>query len=145
MALKRFVNGKWVEVAGPSTGGSNKAVNVSITDSQKFYDSSNVEGALAEIGYDVKDIKKQLKNHTTHHPGGSGGGGGSTLPTITSDFEITTSDGETPITIPIYFTSPNLGEGTLYILINNIERGTQQIQQGNNDTTSCYYPFQLVR
>ena len=72
MALKRFVNGKWVEVAGPSTGESNKAVNVSITDSQKFYDSSNVEGALAEIGYDVKDIKKQLKNHTTHHPGGSG-------------------------------------------------------------------------
>ena len=135
MALKRFVNGKWVEVAGPSTGGSNKAVNVSITDSQKFYDSSNVEGALAEIGYDVKDIKKQLKNHTTHHPGGSGGGGGggSVLPTITSDFEITTSDGETPITIPIYFTSPNLGEGTLYILVNNIEKGTQQIQQGNND------------
>ena len=135
MALKRFVNGKWVEVAGPSTGGSNKAVNVSITDSQKFYDSSNVEGALAEIGYDVKDIKKQLKNHTTHHPGGSGGGGGggSVLPTITSDFEITTSDGESPITIPIYFTSPNLGEGTLYILVNNIERGTQQIQQGNND------------
>ena len=131
MALKRFVNGKWVEVAGPSTGGSNKAVNVSITDSQKFYDSSNVEGALAEIGYDVKDIKKQLKNHTTNHP--SGGGGGSVLPTITSDFEITTSDGETPITIPIYFTSPNLGEGTLYILVNNIERGTQQIQQGNND------------
>ena len=135
MALKRFVNGKWVEVAGPSTGGSNKAVNVSITDSQKFYDSSNVEGALAEIGYDVKDIKKQLKNHTTHHPGGSGGGGGggSVLPTITSDFEITTSDGESPITIPIYFTSPNLGEGTLYILVNNVERGTQQIQQGNND------------
>ena len=134
MALKRFVNGKWVEVAGPSTGGSNKAVNVSITDSQKFYDSSNVEGALAEIGYDVKDIKKQLKNHTTHHPGGSGGGGGgSVLPTIMSDFEITTSDGESPITIPIYFTSPNLGEGTLYILVNNIEKGTQQIQQGNND------------
>ena len=133
MALKRFVNGKWVEVAGPSTGGSNKAVNVSITDSQKFYDSSNVEGALAEIGYDVKDIKKQLKNHTTNHPSGGGGGGGSVLPTIMSDFEITSSDGESPITIPIYFTSPNLGEGTIYILVNNIERGTQQIQQGNND------------
>ena len=44
MALKRKVNGKWVEVAGPSTGSNNsKAVNVSISDSSEYYDTTNVE------------------------------------------------------------------------------------------------------
>ena len=133
MALKRYVNGKWIEIAGPSTSNSTKAVNVGITDLQDYYKTENVEGALAEIGTDIKSIKAQLKNHTTNHPSGGGGGGGGALPTITSDFEIKSSDGTSPITIPIYYTSPNLGEGTAYILVNNIERGTQLIQQGNND------------
>ena len=57
MALKRKVNGEWVSIAGPSTSSNNsKAVNVSLTDSAGLYDTSNVEGALAEIGYKVKDI-----------------------------------------------------------------------------------------
>ena len=52
MSLKRKVNGKWVSIAGPSTSSNNsKAVNVSLTDSAGLYDTSNVEGALAEIGY----------------------------------------------------------------------------------------------
>ena len=140
MSLKRKVNGKWVSIAGPSTNSNNsKAVNVSLTDSAGLYDTSNVEGALAEIGYKVKDINTAVNKVTTdfneyktNHPGGSGGGGGATLPTITSDFEITSSDGKTPIEIPIFFNSPSLGDGTAYILVKNIEVATQLISQGNN-------------
>ena len=41
MSLKRKVNGKWVSIAGPSTSSNNsKAVNVSLTDSAGFYDTS---------------------------------------------------------------------------------------------------------
>ena len=139
MSLKRKVNGKWVSIAGPSTNSNNsKAVNVSLTDSAGLYDTSNVEGALAEIGYKVKDINTAVNKVTTdfneyknNNPGGSGGGG-ATLPTITSDFEITSSDGKTPIEIPIFFNSPSLGDGTAYILVKNIEVATQLISQGNN-------------
>ena len=144
MALKRKVNGKWVEVAGPSTGSNNsKAVNVSISDSSEYYDTTNVEGALAEIGYKVKDINAAVNKvaadfneYKNNNPGGSGGGGGgATLPTITSDFKITSSDGKTPIEIPIFFNSPSLGDGTAYILVKNIEVATQLISQGNNTIT----------
>ena len=135
MALKRKVNGKWVSIAGPSTSSNNsKAVNVSLTDSAGLYDTSNVEGALAEIGYKVKDINAAVNKVTAdfneyknNNPGG--GGGGATLPTITSDFEITSSDGKTPIEIPIFFNSPSLGDGTAYILVKNIEVATQLISQ----------------
>ena len=134
MGIKRYVEGQgWVEIAGASSSG--KAVNVSVTDSDELFESENVEGALTELKYDFKDIMDQFTEHIENHPsgGGGGGGGGGSLPTITSDFEISTSDGKTDIVIPIFFTSPALGEGTCYILVNNIERKTQAIKQGNND------------
>ena len=133
MAIKRYVQGQgWVEVANNSSS-FGKATNISITDANDLYDSSNVEGALSEIAYDIKQIKRELLDHETNHPSGGGGGGtGTLLPTISSDFEINTSDGETPIEIPIFFNSPNLGDGTCYIMVKNIEVKTQQISQGNN-------------
>ena len=134
MAIKRYVKGLgWVEIANNSSS-SGKAVNIKLSDTDGFYDSNNVEGALNEIAYDIKRIKADLADHETNHPsGGDGGGGtGAILPTITSDFEITSSDGKTPIEIPIFFTSPSLGDGTVYIMVKNVEVATQQIQQGNN-------------
>ena len=97
MAIKRYVQGQgWVEVANNSSS-FGKATNISITDANDLYDSSNVEGALSEIAYDIKQIKRELLDHETNHPSGGGGGGtGTLLPTISSDFEINTSDGETP-------------------------------------------------
>ena len=134
MGIKRYVEGQgWVEVASAGSS-SGKAVNVSVTDSDELFESENVEGALNELAYDLKDIVDEFTHHIENHPsGGGGGGGGGSLPTITSDFEISTSDGKTDIVIPIFFTSPALGEGTCYILVNNIERKTQVIKQGNND------------
>lgn len=54
------------------------------------------------------------------------------MPTISTDWNETSIDGDKDFTIPIYFTSPNLGEGTLYVLINNVETSIQTISQGNN-------------
>ena len=141
MPIKKKINGRWVNVTGSSTSTNNtKAINIGITDSLEFYNTDNVEGALAEIGSNLKDananiekVAAELKDHKQNHPGGSGsGGGGATLPTITSDFKATTSDGKSNIEIPIFFTSPSLGDGTAYILVKNVEVATQQIQQGNN-------------
>ena len=133
MGIKRYVEGQgWVEIASASSSG--KATQVSVTDSDELFESEDVEGVLTELAYSIKDIKSEFDNHIENHPsGGGGGGGGGSLPTITSDFEISTSDGKTDIVIPIFFTSPALGEGTAYILVNNIERKTQPIKQGNND------------
>ena len=64
---------------------------------------------------------------------GGGGGGGAAAPTITSTFENCSVDKETEVKIPIYFSSPNLGEGTVYIIVNNIEIGSiPGIKMGNN-------------
>ena len=133
MGIKRYVEGQgWVEIASASSSG--KAAQVSVTDSDELFESDNVEGVLNELAQSIKEVKGEFEHHIENHPsGGGGGGGGGSLPTITSDFEISTSDGKTDIVIPIFFTSPALGEGTAYILVNNIERKTQPIKQGNND------------
>lgn len=63
-----------------------------------------------------------------------GGGGGTSAPTITSKFEDGTivQKGE-DVKIPIFFTSPNQGNGIAYIVIDGIEvASVEGIKQGNN-------------
>ena len=132
MSIKRYVDGKWVEVAGSSSMSTGQAINVSIIDNDDLFESSNVEGALNELAYELQNISNDFTNHKNNSSIHGGGGGGGSMPTITSDFEINKSDGISYIDIPIYYTSPNLGEGIAYILINNVEVGTQTVQQGNN-------------
>lgn len=116
------------------------ALEVAILDAEGNFESDNVEGALRELG-DAKGqievnrgiidaVNSTLTDHIKNHPGGGGGGG--TMPTISTDWNETSIDGDKDFTIPIYFTSPNLGEGTLYVLINNVETSIQTISQGNN-------------
>ena len=88
MAIKRYVEGQgWVEIANNSSS-SSKAVNVSVTDADNLFDSSNVEGALTELGHDIKYINSTIADHLENHPSGGDGPGGGILPTIKSDFEI---------------------------------------------------------
>ena len=63
-----------------------------------------------------------------------GGGGGTAAPTITSSFEDgTIVEKGQDVKIPIFFSSPNQGNGTAYIIINDIEVGSvPNIKQGNN-------------
>ena len=62
-----------------------------------------------------------------------GGGGGSAVPTIKSDFKDCAIDKGTDVIIPIFFSSPNMGDGTAYILVNNIQVDSTGVKQGNNN------------
>ena len=137
MSIKRCIqkDGKdvWIEVAGGgSSKNSGEAINVSIKDSDDLYETTNVEGALNEIGYELQNLSNDLTNHKNDMNIHGGGGGGGSMPTITSDFTINKSDGVSEINIPIFFNSPNLGQGLAYVLVSNVEVATQTVQQGNN-------------
>ena len=126
--------GKW-EVRA-----SNQASQVEIEDVTGELGSEDVEGALYnlvegldQVKFELYDAKKQttrtdekvntvmsqFQYHLDNHP--SGGGGEGIMPTITSTFENNTVvDKETVVYIPIFFTSGNLGNGTAYVLINDV-------------------------
>lgn len=129
MSLKRKVNGKWVEVLGGSSNNNGEAINISVKDTDNLFESRNVEGVLTELSYEIQNVHNDLTNHK-NNCGGSGSG--SSMPTITSEFNINKSDGVSQIDIPIFFSSPNLGEGLAYVMVNNVEVSTQSVQQGNN-------------
>ena len=151
-AIKKFnpETGKW-EVYG-----STDAKDINLLDLGNNFENKNVESALREIS---KKINKTLENVTAQQNAinehaeslaqhssdiewlkvyggggsGGGGGGGAAAPTITSTFENCSIDKETELRIPIFFSSPNLGEGTAYVIINNIEVASiPKIKQGNN-------------
>lgn len=128
--------GKWEIIA------SNKASDIAINDNGSNFNSNNVEGALKEVGGLVKanDIKlseidgrvQYIEEHGTTGGGGSGGGA---LPTITSEYNATIIDASEEQIIKIFFSSPNLGSGTCYIVCNDIELLTVPVDQGYNNVT----------
>lgn len=139
-------NGKW-------TIGSH-AVQTKIIDVADNFKSDNVEGALRELAEkstgDLTDLKStvqansklisNLNNNMTKAQEdiewlkvNGGGGGGTAVPTIKSDFENTSIDKGIDVIIPLFFSSPNQGSGTAYILVNNIEVDTTGVSQGNNN------------
>lgn len=99
---------------------------------------------LTEAIANLKDVSDRFDYHVLHHPGGSGGGtgggGGTTMPTITSTYSVTSVDADTEVKIPIFFTSPNLGEGTCYVTINDIEVDSVKVKQGNNSISIGILP-----
>lgn len=136
----------------PETGkweiyGSSEATDINLIDVGDNFEDKNVEGALREISDKLNETLANLDAHKNtliehssdiewlkeHGGGGGGGNGGASAPTITSTFESCVIDKETEISIPIFFTSPNLGEGTAYVIINNVEVASiPGIKQGNN-------------
>lgn len=150
MGLKiKNANGEWV---------GNKAIQTSILDLEGNFESNTVEGALRELAEKTKETpdfteietkievnKKgitaanskisQLEEDVEWLKENGGGGGGSIVPTITSTFVDCAIDKGSPITIPIFFTSPSGGNGTAYIVVNNIEVDSVGVKQGNNNIT----------
>ena len=136
----------------PETGeweiyGSTDAKDINLVDVNDNFSDKNVEAALRELSTklnetmaDVTAQKGAIVKHSSEiawlkeNGGGGGGGGGSaSAPTITSTFESCSIDKETFLEIPIFFASPNLGEGTAYVIINNIEVASiPGLKQGNN-------------
>lgn len=138
---KNPLTGEW-EVYG-----STEAKDINLIDLLDNFEEKNVEGALREVSTKLSETLASIDEHTNtliehasdiewlkeHGGGGGGGGTGGIAPTITSTFENCSVDKETEINIPIFFSSPNLGEGTAYVIINNIEVASiPGIKQGNN-------------
>ena len=135
----------------PETGewevyGSTEAKDINLIDAGDNFTDKSVEGALREISAKLDKTlasldaqKGTLVKHSSdiewlkENGGGGSGNGGASAPTITSTFEDCSIDKENELSIPIFFTSPNLGEGTAYVIINNIEVASiPGIKQGNN-------------
>ena len=136
----------------PETGeweiyGSTDARDINLLDVEENFSNKSVEGALKEISdklsvtaANLKAHKATLIEHTSNIAwlkenggGGGGGGGNASAPTITSTFEDNTIvKKEDDVKIPIFFTSPNLGEGIAYIIIDGIEVDMVTVKQGNN-------------
>jgi surface protein len=136
---KNPLTGEW-EVYG-----STDAKDINLIDAGDNFSDKNVEGALREMSdklsgtlADLNAHKSTLIKHSSEiawlkEHGGGGGGTGVSAPTITSTFESCSIDKEQEVNIPIFFASPNLGEGTAYLIINNVEvAAISGIKQGNN-------------
>lgn len=88
-----------------------------------------VDNQLITINKRLDDIDEDIEYLMQN----GGGGGSSFVPTITSDFEADVIEQGQSLAINIFFTSPALGEGTAFIIINGIEVGTQAVRQGSNN------------
>lgn len=145
-STKKHDGSKWQKF------GSTKAVDIKITDFSGNFESDNVEGALREASSKISDIqssvdgqKDAIKKHSEDlqqhaediaylKEHGGGGGGGNIAPTITSKFaDGTIVDKGKDVIIPIFFSSPNLGNGTAYIVIDGIEVNSVSVKAGNNN------------
>ena len=94
------------------------------------YEDGNLGGGGSLEGIDIDILKEMIVKYEN----GNLGGGGAVSPTIESDFPSKTviEEGQ-GITLDIFFQTPNLGDGTLYIVINNAEIDLQPtIKQGDN-------------
>ena len=140
-----------VKKYNPETGkweiyGSTDAKDINLLDVGDNFEEKNVESAFREVSDKLNrtlaELESQKSTLVTHaskiewlkeNGGGGGGNTGAAAPTITSTFENCTVDKETEIKIPIFFSSPNLGEGTAYVIVNNVEVASiPGIKQGNN-------------
>ena len=144
MSLKKYdkATGQWKTISSAGGGGTNKASGVSINDIGSFYDSTTVEGALQEAASKTTSVEGKLEtlnakilDHFENHPSGGSSPGGGSMPTLTLDdgFEWTTSDGSSETKIPVFFASPNMGDGVVYIMVNNIEVKTAALPEGASE------------
>ena len=139
MAIKRKdSNNNWII--------DQNAIETSILDIEGHFESNNVEGALRELAegqINNEEIASLTERMDTAEEdiawlkenggGGGGGGGGTAVPTITSTFKDVAIDKGQSVIIPIFFSSPNMGSGTAYILVNNVQVNTVGVSQGNNN------------
>lgn len=119
------------------------ASRIPVKDSAELFDSNNVEGALAELagerdaqGITLQDHTGKIENLTKAVDwlkANGTGGGGTVMPTISTTDELSqvVPKGQ-EIVLNVFFSSPNLGQGSLVLLINNKEVNSFTIKQGSN-------------
>ena len=131
-------NGQWVE--------NTKAINTKLMDLEGNFESKNVEGALRELAQKNKsrsnaalELQVQKINITLYDHEErikyleETGGGGSIVPTIKSDFKDCAIEKGQDITIPLFFSSSSGGNGTAYVIVNNMEVDYVTVKQGTNN------------
>ena len=131
-------NGQWVETT--------KAINTKLMDLEGNFESKNVEGALRELAQKNKsrsnaalELQVQKINITLYDHEErikyleETGGGGSIVPTIKSDFKDCAIEKGQDITIPLFFSSSSGGNGTAYVIVNNMEVDYVTVKQGTNN------------
>ena len=153
MAIKiKDSNGKWITL-------SQDALETPILDLGNNFDSKNVEGALEELAMlhktrqDSDELRALIGQNSRAITGldkrltiaeadiadlkefGGGGGGGGLLPTIESTFKDCSIEKGESIEIPLFFSTPNGGDGVAYINVNNVEVDTASVKQGNSKIT----------
>lgn len=89
----------------------------------------NITSRVDVLEQDMATAKEDIE----YLKANGGGGGGSVVPTIKSDFKDCAIDKGTDVVIPIFFTSPNMGDATAYITVNNIQVDTAAVKQGANN------------
>ena len=131
---------KWVDITPAST--------ISIADKSGSFESNNVEGALQEIvaetvlnttkvdlaTQNIETLQEDVDWLKVNGGGGGSGSGGSVLPNLTSTLtgDIIVPKG-TEIIIPVFFTSPNMGNGSLIVMLNGVQKDSITIKQGSTD------------
>ena len=127
------------------------ANGVAIRDvSESFQGAKNVEEALQYVAGDlakkdnnINEILNTLSEQTEKIDwlminGGGGGGtgsGGSSAPTLTSRIVESSFivDKGADVILPLYFTSPNLGDGVLIVTVDDRDWDSYPIKQGSNN------------
>lgn len=101
-----------------------------ISDEIEVVISDVVDNQLVSINNRLDDIDDEIEYLKAN---GGGGGSGSLVPVITSTFEAEVIEQDESLTIDIFFTSPALGEGTAYVIVNGVEKSIQAVRQGSNN------------
>lgn len=99
--------------------------------SEKLKNDVRISTEIEKIRLDElsEEVLETIKNSS----GGSGGGGGSIIGTITSTFDKTIATIDEEIIIPYFFSTPNIGRGTVHVEINGIEKTTGIASMGQNN------------
>lgn len=112
------------------------AKNHQLIDAEGNYEAGNVEDALKEIATQLGVIKGDVQYiYENGTIGGGGGSGGGSLPKVTTPFKKTNVTSQEILSIPFYFTSPNIGKGKAQGWLNGVKVYETTVDIGMNTWT----------
>lgn len=121
------------------TGDAIALINKELESCLKEGDSVQVQIATEEQAIEATDDTVVMTPYKTFlaiqeygGSGGGGGGGGATIPYMTSEFAGGAFAYGEAIAIRYEWGSPNIGKGTLHVIVNDVEHETVEVKQGTN-------------
>ena len=121
------------------TGDAISNINKELESCLKEGDTVQVQIATEEQAVEATDDTAVMTPYKTllaiqewGGSGGGGGGGGATIPYMTSEFQSGAFAYGEAVAIRYEWGSPNLGKGTLHVLVNDVEYDAVEVRQGTN-------------